>query len=115
MQAKEELALSEEELTEFRKQNPIALDTPDLQLARGRFIRNIEENQVVYITLRQQYEMAKIEEAKESLFINILDVAEPAVEKHKPRRIMIILFSFFLGFTLSLLTVLARYSFESRN
>ena len=115
MQAKEELALSEEELTEFRKQHPIALDTPDLQLARGRFIRNIEENQAVYITLRQQYEMAKIEEAKESLFINILDVAEPAVEKHKPRRIMIILFSFFLGFTLSLLTVLVRYSFESRN
>ena len=99
MQAKEELALSEEELTEFRKQHPIALDTPDLQLARGRLIRNIEENQAVYITLRQQYEIAKIEEAKESLLVNILDVGEPAVEKAKPRRTRIII----IGFVLSLI------------
>ena len=99
MQAKEELALSEEELTEFRKQHPIALDTPDLQLARGRLIRNIEENQAVYITLRQQYEIAKIEEAKESLLVNILDVGEPAVKKAKPRRTRIII----IGFVLSLI------------
>ena len=99
MQAKEELALSEEELTEFRKQHPIALDTPDLQLARGRLIRNIEENQAVYITLRQQYEIAKIEEAKESLLVNILDVGEPAVENAKPRRTRIII----IGFVLSLI------------
>ena len=99
MQAKEELALSEEELTEFRKQHPIALDTPDLQLARGRLIRNIEENQAVYITLRQQYEIAKIEEAKESLLVNILDVGEPAVENAKPRRSRIII----IGFVLSLI------------
>jgi capsular polysaccharide biosynthesis protein len=88
-----------QELTEFRKQHPIALDTPDLQLARGRLIRNIEENQAVYITLRQQYEIAKIEEAKESLLVNILDVGEPAVENAKPRRTRIII----IGFVLSLI------------
>ena len=97
MQAKEELELSEEELTEFRKQHPIALDTPDLQLARGRLLRNVEENQAVYITLRQQYEMAKIEEAKENLLVNILDSAEPAVDKSKPKRKLIVFLTLMFG------------------
>ena len=108
MQAKEELSLSEQELTEFRKQHPITLDTPDLQLARGRLIRNIEENQAVYITLRQQYEIAKIEEAKENLLVNILDVAEPAVEKAKPKRSLIVIFAGFMGLVFSTLVVFIR-------
>jgi uncharacterized protein involved in exopolysaccharide biosynthesis len=112
MQAKEELAHSEEELTEFRKQHPIALDTPDLQLARGRFIRNIEENQAVYITLRQQYEMAKIEEAKENLLVNILDTAEPAVEKAKPRRTRIIIIGFIFSLIISMYFVYFRTRWE---
>ena len=97
IQAKKELALSEDELTKFRKHNPIALDTPDLQLGRGRLMRNVETNQAVYITLRQQYEIARLDEAKENLLVNILDVAEPAVSKTKPRRKMIVILSIILG------------------
>ena len=108
MQAKGELALSEEELTEFRKQHPIALDTPDLQLARGRLIRNIEENQAVYITLRQQHEIAKIEEAKENLLVNILDSAEPAVKKAKPKGTLIVILSIILGGMCGITTTLIR-------
>ena len=57
----------------------------------------IEENRAVYITLRQQYEIAKIEEAKENLLINILDIAEPSVEKSRPKRKLIILLSLLFG------------------
>jgi hypothetical protein len=110
MQAKEGLALSEEELTEFRKQHPIALDTPDLQLARGRLIRNVEENNAVSITLRQQYEIAKIEEAKENLLVSILDSAEPAVEKAKPKIILIVTLFMLCGLVVSLPII-----FSSRN
>ena len=113
MQAKEELALSEEELTDFRKQHPIALDTPDLQLARGRLIRNIEENQAVYITLRQQYEISKIEEAKENLLVNILDSAEPAVEKTKPKRKLIVILSIILGGMCGITTTLIRHAINT--
>ena len=108
IQAKVELALSEEELTEFRKQHPIALDTPDLQLGRGRLIRNVEANQAVYITLRQQYEMAKIEEAKENLLVNILDVADPAVEKTKPKRTLIVILAFLSGLFLVVLFIFIK-------
>ena len=112
MQAKEELAHSEEELAEFRKQHPIALDTPDLQLARGRFIRNIEENQAVYITLRQQHEMAKIEEAKENLLVNILDSAEPAVKREKPKRKLIVILSLFCGVFVSIPIIIFYENFS---
>ena len=115
MQAKEELALSEEDLTEFRKQHPIALDTPDLQLARGRFIRNIEENQAVYITLRQQFEIAKIEEAKENLLVNILDNAEPGVYKVKPKRKLIVFFVLFSGLFLSSLYQIISINFRNKS
>jgi len=108
MEAKKELALSEEELTEFRKQHPIALDTPDLQLARGRLMRNIEENQAVYITLRQQYEISKIEEAKENLLVNILDLAEPAVKKAKPKGTLIVILCIILGGMSGITTTLIR-------
>ena len=113
MQAKEGLALSEEELTEFRKQHPIALDTPDLQLARGRLIRNIEENQAVYITLRQQHEIAKIEEAKENLLVNILDSAEPAVKKAKPKGTLIVILSIILGGMCGITTTLIRHAINT--
>ena len=57
----------------------------------------IEENRAVYITLRQQFEISKIEEVKDKLLVNILDIAEPAVEKSKPKRTFIILFMIFIG------------------
>ena len=103
MEAKKELALSEEKLTEFYKKNPLAQGNPELLLIEGRLIRNIEEKQAVYITLRQQYEIAKIEEAKENLSVNILDVAEPAVEKAKPKRILIVISAFMLSIFFSFL------------
>ena len=68
--AKEELNDSEEKLTVFRKKNPLVLDTPDLQLQRARLLRSLDVNQQVFITLREQFEIAKIEASKERLFIN---------------------------------------------
>ena len=66
-------------------------------MKRSRLEYTIEENRAVYITLGQQFEIAKIEEAKEPLLINILDVAEPSVKKAKPKRKLIIILSMLLG------------------
>ena len=52
--AKKDLLLSEDKLTVFRKENPLALDSPDLQLERLRLLRDVEVNQEVFITLRNQ-------------------------------------------------------------
>ena len=106
--AKIQLESSEELLTSFRKKHPIPRDTPELQMQRSRLESGIEENRAVYITIRQQYEIAKIEEAKEKLLINILDIAEPAIKKDKPKRILIVLLSLFGGFMISIPIALFR-------
>ena len=106
--AKIDLSESEFKLTNFLKQNPLALGNPDLQLQQGRLIREIEENQAVYITLRQQYEIAKIEAEEDKLFINILDEGDVAVRKSKPKRSLIVLSSISLGIMFSLLIVFYR-------
>jgi uncharacterized protein involved in exopolysaccharide biosynthesis len=106
--AKIQLEWSEELLTSFRKKHPIPRDTPELQMQRSRLESGIEENRAVYITIRQQYEIAKIEEAKEKLLINILDIAEPAIKKDKPKRILIVLLSLFGGFMISIPIALFR-------
>ena len=93
---------SEDTLTEFQKAHPLRLDTPSLQMMRDRLESTIEENRAVYITLRQQFEIAKIDEAKEKLLINILDTAEPAVKKAKPKRTLIVLLSLLAGFILAI-------------
>jgi len=108
--AKEELSNSEVKLTDFRKEHPLALDTPDLQLQRGRFMRDIEVNQEVFITLRQQYELAKIEELKEAPIINILDEGEAAMEKSKPRRKLIVVSFFIIGIIVSILIAVGKES-----
>ena len=49
LSAKGDLSESEFKLTNFIKRNPLALGNPDLQLQQGRLVREIEENQAVYI------------------------------------------------------------------
>ena len=99
--SKNELSQSEEELKEFSEKNPFAVDTPELQLQRGRLLRNMEVNQQVYITLRQQYEMARINELKEIPVINILDNAEPASDEAKPQKLLTIFIVTLLSLILS--------------
>ncbi len=99
--AEDDLRLSEEQLTEFRQQNPIALDTPEKQLERARLLRNVQVNQEVYVTLRQQFELAKLEELKEKPAVNVLDPGEPPVKSAKPRRLLILFTTFMVTVLLS--------------
>ena len=108
LKSKADLEKSEDELTSFREKNPLTR-IPSLEEYRGRLERNIQSNLQVYITLRQQYEIAKIDEAKDHLLVTILDEAEPAIYKSKPKRTLItilglitgLFFSFFTAFFIS--------------
>ena len=93
--------VSEEKWSHFQKNHSVADDNPDVLLQKGRLLRNIEVNQQVYITLRQQFELNRIEELKERPVINVLDVGEIATEKSKPLRTLIVLSSTLITFILS--------------
>lgn len=91
------LRQAEAALTAFRQRNRNVTSSPELLMERERLIREVEIQTQVYITLQQQYELASIEEAKQTPSVAILDAAQPAAEKDKPRRRKIVLASLVLG------------------
>ena len=101
LSAKADLYESEEELSEFMKDHPLSEEGPEEFTERARLMRNIEVNTQVYITLKQQYELNKIEELKERPVLNILDTGDIATEKSKPLRTLIVLASTFIAFFFS--------------
>jgi len=68
---------------------------PGLALQYARFYREAKVQQTLYELLTQQYEMARIQEAKDSSTVQILDVAKVPEKKAKPKRILIVLLSTF--------------------
>jgi len=99
--AKADLYESEEELSDFMKTHPLSEEGPEDFTKRARLTRNIEVNTQVYITLRQQFELNKIEELKERPVLNILDTGDIATEKSKPLRTLIVLATTFITFFFS--------------
>ena len=107
--ASSELNVSEEKFTKFLKNHPISIETPEILQEKARLIRNIEVNQQVYITLRQQLEIAKIEESKSRFFINRLDNAYPATSPSKPNKILIYTIFILFGVFSNLCYIIWRY------
>jgi uncharacterized protein involved in exopolysaccharide biosynthesis len=72
-QIKQALAKIEENLREFREQNRRILDSPHLMLQQERFIRDLQVQNQLYITMKAEYELARIEEIEVGSFIQVLD------------------------------------------
>ena len=110
--AKTHLLESENKLTEFKKKNPVTLDTPEIQLERMRILRDVEVNQEVFITLRNQFEISKLEQSKERLFINILDDAYPSANKAYPKIFITLIFTIIIGYFISIFSTLIFFNFK---
>jgi len=106
---KDELNQAENNLKEFRQENRRIADSPELQLEQGRLLRQVEMKQQVYITLQQQLELARIDEVRQTPVIHTLDIAEAAIKKDKPKRIIIVLLSLILGWVFSASAHLIRH------
>lgn len=68
---------------------------PDLALQFARLLRDAKVQETLYGLLTQQYEMARIQEAKDSPTVQVLDVAKVPEKKAKPNRTQIVLLSTF--------------------
>ena len=71
-----ELEASEITLKNFNERNR-QISSPALQLEQERLERNVEVQKGVYLTLKQQLELAKIEEVQETSVVQVLD--KPAI------------------------------------
>lgn len=56
-----------------------------------QLLRNVKYYETLYQMLAQQFELAKIEEAKDSALIQVLDAAIPPERKSKPKRALIVI------------------------
>ena len=94
---KQDLTKAENTLKEFREKNRQVL-SPQLLLEQERLIRDVQINATIYIELRKQFELVKIEEVKNIPVINVMDAARAPAKKDKPKRAIIVLSVFFLSF-----------------
>ena len=76
-------------------------DKSDSGIDSVRLLRDVKYQETVYELLAKQFELAKIDEAKESTVVQVLDKAIEPDRKSKPKRSIIILLStlaaFFVG------------------
>ncbi len=97
-QVETEMRRGEEILKEFREKNRRIQDSPDLLLRQERLIRDVQVNSTVFIELKKQYELAKLEEIKNMQIVNVLDPGRPAAVKIGPKRKTNAIIAFLLTF-----------------
>ena len=85
-EVEDELHNAEDQLKDFRENNRRIADSPQLVLKQDRLIRDVTVKSTIFIELKKQYELAKLEEIKNITIVNVLDPGRPSVKKEGPRR-----------------------------
>jgi uncharacterized protein involved in exopolysaccharide biosynthesis len=89
-QVKDSLTFVENMLKQFRQQNRVIGQSPELMLEQARLERNVETLSTVYIQLTNQYELAKLDEIKDTPVLNVREeVTDPVYKKGPPRTLIL--------------------------
>lgn len=96
------LKVAEEKLKVFREKNRHPENSPELLLEQGRLAREVDTKTAVYTSLEQQYELARIQEVKNTPVVNVMDMAYPAARKEKPKKSVIVIVAFLLSLVVSI-------------
>ncbi|MDD5433883.1 MAG: GNVR domain-containing protein, partial [Nitrospira sp.] len=68
-------------------------EIPGLSLQYVRLLRDAKVQQTLFELLTQQYEMARIQEAKDTPTVQVLDMAQVPEVRSRPKRTQIVLFN----------------------
>jgi hypothetical protein len=113
LEVADDLRQSEENLLAFNLRNK-SISSPSLLLESVRLRRWVEINQEVYLQLKKQLELAKIDERKDSPIIEVLSRPKPPLAPEerlgKKHYVVITLGGIFFGVFLSLLLQFLIYS-----
>lgn len=85
---------AEENLRTFYERNRSWQQSPQLVFEEGRLRRQVEIRQEVYLTLRREFETAKIEEVNDTPVITVIDPAVPPRRKSKPKPVLLAALAF---------------------
>ncbi len=85
-EVEDEMKRAEEKLKDFRERNRQVGGSPQLLMEQDRLSRDVQVKATVYIELKKQYELAKLEEIKNISIVNVLDPGRAPVKKERPKR-----------------------------
>jgi len=98
----------------YKKSNlfPVLADVPELGVELVRLKREVEIQNTLFVFLTQQYEEAKIKEAKDTPTVQILDYPQKPQLKSAPKRVLILILCIIITFFVNVLFIL--YKSEKR-
>ena len=80
-----------------------ASKVPEMGLEYIRRMREVKYQEVLLELLSKQFEIAKIDEAKQSVIVQVMDKATPPEKKSKPKRALIVMLSTIVALFLAIL------------
>ncbi len=83
-------------------------DVPEMGLQYARLMRDFQVQETIFELLTKQYEVAKVEEAKNTSTLQVLDSAVVPDQKSKPKRGLIVLLATFLAGFLAVIFAFVR-------
>jgi len=107
------LEKKELDLKNYRVSNKRIENSPERQLEQGILLRELKVQEEIYLTLKKEMEISKIEEVKSLPLIQILDQATVPTEKSKPKRRIIMLSGLITSFLLGVLLVVINIQIEN--
>lgn len=110
-----ELENLEEELKSFREKNRRIDESPALILQQERLERNLDIQKGIFLTLKQQLELARIEEVQKSSFVQILDYPSLPLNISNPTRMSSYILGGFAGLFLGIFLAFIIDYFSFRN
>lgn len=92
------------------KQATLPIPKKNDGLENIRILRDVKYYQMLYEMLAKQYEVARLDEAKDAPLIQVLDSAVDPERKFKPKRLLMVLVSAVFGFVIAALIAILKES-----
>lgn len=102
------LSRSEDALVRFRQRN-MNVQAPDLLAEEARLRRDVTMNQEIYVEMRKQLELARIDERKDQPLIEVISQPVLPVDKFKPNKRRMVLLGVVAGFLAGILAAFAAH------
>jgi len=103
---KHELEFAEQQLASFRATNRNTMDSPQLQVMEGRFKREAQAQQELFLLLQRQNELVGIEKVRSVPLLRMIEVPRPPCERNSPKRSLIVIGGVLFGLFAAMLWVL---------
>lgn len=87
---------------------------PEAGLEYARKLRDVEYQQTLFGILARQFELAKLDEAKEGAVIQVVDPALPPDRKSSPKRALIVIVAASIGLLFALFLVLTQATLDHK-